>query len=103
MQSFLVLVICSHLLFVDDGKVKYIWFLHGDSDEHEGDNYSINDFLGMTTQRIRFLESDIKTEMMLLPWNNFPRSFFRFVVVKSDHDEGPVKIHLPFKPITFFL
>jgi len=38
--------------------------------------------------------------MMLPPWNNFVWSFLRFVVVRSDHDEGLVRINLPLKPIT---
>jgi hypothetical protein len=33
-------------------------------------------------------DDDIKAEMMSLPWNNFLRSLLRFVVVRSDHDEG---------------
>ncbi|KAF8712945.1 hypothetical protein HU200_028731 [Digitaria exilis] len=39
--------------------------------------------------------------MMLPPWNNFLRSLFYFVVVRSYHDEGLVRINLPMELITF--
>jgi hypothetical protein len=92
-------VIC--LLLSGDGKeVVWIWFLRGDSDEDEGDNYGICNFLSMMTWRIRFSDGDIiKAEMVLLPWNNFLWSFLRFVVVRSNYDEGIVRISLLLKPI----
>ena len=69
-----------------------------DSNEDEGGNYDVSNFLGMTTRRIRFPDGDIKAEMP--PWNNFFWSFLRFVMVRFDHDERPVRISLPLKPIT---
>lgn len=69
--SFFVLVICL-LLSGDGEEIGWIWFLRGDSDEDEDDNYSVCNFLSMTTWRIRFSDGDIiKAEMVLLPWNNF--------------------------------
>jgi hypothetical protein len=62
------------------------------------DNYDVNNFLAMTTWRIRFLDGDIKAEIP--SWNNFLRSLLRFVVVRSNHDERLVRICLPLKPIT---
>lgn len=55
MPSILVLGI-YFLLFLsdDDEEVKWIWFLHDDSDEDDGDNYDVNNFLGMNTWRIWF-------------------------------------------------
>ena len=68
MPSFLVLGICFLLLLSGAGEeVGWIRFLHGDSDEDEGDNYGVSNFLGMTTWRIRFPDGDIKAEMMLPP------------------------------------
>ena len=56
------------LLLPGDGEgVEWIWFLHGDSDEDEGENYGVGNFLGMMTWRLRFLNGDIKAEMMLPP------------------------------------
>jgi hypothetical protein len=101
MPSFLALVICLLLpLFGDGEEVGWIWFLHGNSDEDEGDNYGISNFLGMMKSRFRFLDGDIKAEMLSLPWNNCLQSLLCFVVVRSDHDEGLVRISLPLKPIT---
>lgn len=42
------------------------------------DNYSVSNFLGMTIWRIRFLDSSIKVEMLLLSWDNFLPSFVLF-------------------------
>jgi hypothetical protein len=39
--------------------------------------------------------------MMLPPWNNFLWSFLCFIMVRSNHDEGLVRISLRLKPITF--
>jgi hypothetical protein len=59
--------------------------------EDEGDNV-VNSFLGLTTWRLGFPDSDIKAEMMSPSWNNFLRSLLRFAVIRSDHDEGPGRI-----------
>jgi len=56
--------------------------------EDEGDNYGVNNFLGMTTCIFFFPNDDIKEVMMSPLWNNFLRSLLRFVVVRSSHDEG---------------
>jgi hypothetical protein len=73
---------------------------HDVSDEDERGNYNINNFLGMTIWRIKFSDDDIKAKMMLPPWNNFVWSVLHFDVIRSDHDEGLVRISLPLKPIT---
>jgi hypothetical protein len=41
----------------------------------------------MTTWRLLFSDDGIMVEMMSPPWNNFPRSLLRFVVVRSGYDE----------------
>ena len=66
MPSLLVLKIC--LLLPDDYEgLGWIWFLHSDSVEDEGDNYGVNNFLGMTTWILRFSNDNINVEMMLPP------------------------------------
>jgi len=55
------------LLFSDGEKTGWIRFLHGGSVEDEGDNYDVNNFLGMMTWRLFFLNSVIKAEMMSPP------------------------------------
>jgi hypothetical protein len=60
-QVFLLLGICLILLFIYGEEVEWIWLLHGD----EGDKYDVSNFLGMKTCRIRFMNGDIKAEMML--------------------------------------
>jgi hypothetical protein len=46
----------------------------------------------MSLWRLLFPDGGIKAEMMLPPWNNFLRSLFHFVVVRSGHDERPGRI-----------
>jgi hypothetical protein len=88
MKFFLVLGICLLLLLSCKGEdVGWIWFLHADFDEDEGDNYGVSNFLGMLTWRIRFSDGDVKAEIMLPSWNNFFRSLLHFIVVRSVHDE----------------
>jgi hypothetical protein len=58
-----------------------------------GDNYDVNILTGMTTWRLLFLDGDIKAKMMSPSWNNFLRSLLRFIVVRSDHDEGVGRIN----------
>lgn len=41
---------------------------HGDSDEGDGGNYGVSNFLGFMTWRIRFLDGSIEAWMMLLSW-----------------------------------
>ena len=66
MPSLLVLEICL-LLPDDDEGLGWIWFLRSDSFEDESDNYSVNNFLGMTTWILRFSNDNINVEMMLPP------------------------------------
>ena len=88
MPSFLVLGIYLLLLLPSDGEgVGWIRFLHGGFVEDEGD-ISVNNFIGLTTWRLGFSDGDIKAEMMSPSWNNFLQSLLRFVVVRSDHNEG---------------
>jgi len=56
-----------YLLFSDGEETWWIRFLHDSSVEDEGDNYGVNNFLGMTTWRLFFPNSDIKAEMMSPP------------------------------------
>ena len=57
--------------------------------EDEDDNGVSNfNFLSLTTWRLGFPDGDIKAEMMSPPRNNFLRSLLRFVVVRSEHNEG---------------
>lgn len=72
-----------------------------DSYEDGGDNYGVNNVLGMVTWRIRFPDGNIEAGIMFLLCNNFLLSFFCFVVVRSDHNERLVRINLPHNPITF--
>jgi hypothetical protein len=44
------------------------------------------------TWRLLFPNSDIKAEMVSLPWNNFLRSLLRFIVVRSGYNEGRGRI-----------
>jgi hypothetical protein len=62
--------------------------LHGGSVEDEGDNVGVSIFIDMTTWRLLFPDGGIKAGMMSPSWNNFLRSLLRFIVVRSDHDEG---------------
>ena len=49
----------SFLFLINDGeKVGWIWFLYDDSDEVEGDNYGVSNFLGVKTWRVRFPDGD---------------------------------------------
>jgi len=66
--------------------------------EDEGD-ISVSNFNGLTTWRLGFLDGDIKAEMVSSSWNNFHRFLLRFVVVRSNHDEGLVRINMSLKPI----
>jgi hypothetical protein len=68
--------------------------LYGGSIEDEGDNIGVSIFINMTTWRLLFLDGNIKAEMMSPPWNNFLQSLLRFVVVRSDYDEGLGRIIL---------
>jgi hypothetical protein len=89
MPRFLVLGIYLILLSGDGKGAEWIRFLHDGSIEDEGDN-GVSNFLSLITWRLGFPNSDIKTEMMSPSWNNFLQSFLRFVVIRSDHDEGLV-------------
>ena len=71
MLSFFVLVIYLLLLFSDGEEIGWIRFLYGGSVEDEGDNYGVNNFLGMTTCIFFFPNDDIKEVMMSPLWNNF--------------------------------
>ena len=82
MRSFLVLKIYLILLLGNGEGAGWIRFLHGGSVEDEGDNYSVNNFTGMTTQRPFFPGGDIKA------CYKFLRSPLHFVVVRFGHDEG---------------
>ena len=61
--------------------------LHDGFVEDEGGNFGVTIFIDMTTWRSLFPDGGIKAEMMPPPWNNFLRSFLRFVVVRSGHNE----------------
>jgi len=88
MPSLLVLEIYFLLLLSGDGKgAGWIRLLHGGSVEDEGDT-DVNNFIDLTTWRFDFPGGDIKVEMMPPSWNNFLRSLLRFVVVRSNHNEG---------------
>jgi hypothetical protein len=80
------------LLSGDGEEVWWNRFLHDDAAEHEGDNYGISNFIGITIGRPFFPDGDIKTEMMSPLWNNFLLSLPHFIVVRSGHDEGPGRI-----------
>jgi hypothetical protein len=54
----------------------------------------------MTKRIIRFPDGDIKVGMMLSLRNKFARSLFHFLVIRSNHDKGLVRINLPFKLIS---
>jgi hypothetical protein len=101
MPSFLVLGIWFLLLLSDNGQEEeWFWSLHSSFDEDDDDDGDDgNNFLRMTTSRIRFPTSDIKVRMMLLSWNKYLWSLLHFVVVRSDHNEGLVRINLPLKLI----
>ena len=51
MPGFFVLGIYILLLHGDGEGIGWIWFLHGDSDKDEGDNYDISNIFGMMTSR----------------------------------------------------
>jgi hypothetical protein len=87
MPSFLVLGIYLLLLSSNGERAGWNRFLHGGSVEDEDDNYDVSILTSMIW-RLLFSDDDIKAEMVLPPWNNFLRSLFRFIVVKSGHDEG---------------
>ena len=91
MPSFFVLGIYL-LLSGDSEGVGWIRFLYGSSVEDEGDNYGVNNFLGMTTWILFFPNGDIKVVMLSPLWNNFLQSLLCFVVVRSGHDEELRKI-----------
>jgi hypothetical protein len=69
------------------------FFSHYGSVEDE-DDISVSNFIGLTTWRLGFSDGDIKAEMMSPSWNNFLWSLLRFVVVRSDHNEGLRRINL---------
>jgi hypothetical protein len=52
------------------------------------------------TRRIRFSDTDNKVWMMLLLWNKFLSSILYFVMVRSNYNEGIVRINLSLKPIS---
>jgi hypothetical protein len=52
------------------------------------------------TRRIRFSDTDNKVGMMLLLWNKFLSSILYFVMVRSNYNEGIVRINLSLKPIS---
>jgi hypothetical protein len=52
------------------------------------------------TRRIRFSDTDNKVGMMLLLWNKFVSSILYFVMVRSNYNEGIVRINLSLKPIS---
>ena len=88
MPNLLVLDIYFLLLLSGDGKgAGWIRLLHDGSVEDEGDT-DVNNFINLTTWRFSFLGGDIKVEMMPPSWNNFLRFLLRFVVIRSDHNEG---------------
>jgi hypothetical protein len=90
------------LLFLsNNGKEeRWIWSLHNGFDEDDNGCNNVSNFLCMMTWRIRFLVCDIKAGMMLTSWNKFLRSLLLFLVVRSDHNEGLVRINLPLKSIS---
>jgi hypothetical protein len=90
MPCFVVREICF-LLSGNDEEI-----LYGSFDEGGGGIYDIN-FFRVTTRRISFANNDI--EVRNQGWcpslqNNFLQPFFRFVVVRFNHDEKLVRISL---------
>lgn len=71
----------------------WIWSsIHGDSDEGNGYNYDVDNFISLTTRKNRFLDADVEAGMMLLSWNNFLRPLLHFAVVRSSYDETLLRI-----------
>ena len=94
MPRFVVWEICFLLLLSGNGEeIGWIGSLHGGSDEGGG-IYGVGNFLGATAWRIRFPGGVIEAGMVPSSWNNFLRSLLRFVVVRSNHGEGLVRISL---------
>jgi hypothetical protein len=90
MPSFLILGI--YLLLSGHGeRVGWNRFLYDGSVEDEGDNYGVS-ILTSRTWKLLFSDDDIKTEMVSPPWKNFLRSLLRFIVVRSGHDKGLVRV-----------
>ena len=89
MLKFLVLKFYLFLLLFSGNGEGEGWnrILHGGFVEGEGDNFGVTIFIDMMTWRSLFPDGGIKAEMMSPPWNNFLRSFLRFVVVRSGHNE----------------
>ena len=94
------MVLGNYLLLLSGDGEGWNRLLHGGSVEDEDDNFGVSIFINMMTWRLLFLDGSNKAEIMSPPWNNFLRSLLCFVVVRSDHDEGPVRINLPIKSIT---
>jgi len=84
MPNFLVLGIYFLLFSDDDEMVGWNWFFHGGSVEDADNNYGVGILTDLTTWRLLF---------PMATWNNFLRSFHRFIVVRSGHDEGLRRIN----------
>ena len=101
MPRFMVWEICFLLFLSGNGEeIEWIGSLHSGSDEGGGGIYSVNNFFGATTWRIRFPDAVIEAGMVPPSWNNFLRPLLRFVAVRSDHNEGPERIY---RPVFLFL
>ena len=87
--------ICFLLLLSGNGEeIEWIGSLHSGSNEGGDGIYSVVNFFGATTWRIRFLDAVIEAGMVPPSWNNFLRQHLRFVVVRSNYDERLVRISL---------
>ena len=75
-------------------EIGWLQSLHGGSEEGGGGIYSVGNLLGATTWRIRFPDGVIKAGMVPSSWNNFLRPLLRFVMVRSNHGKGLVRVSL---------
>ena len=104
MPRFVVWEICFLLLLSGNGEeIGWLGSLHSGSDEGGGGIYGVGNFLGATTWNIRFPDGIIEVRMVPSSWNNFLRPLLRFVVIRSNHDEGLVRINLSSKLMSISL
>jgi hypothetical protein len=96
MPCFVVWEICFLILLSGNGdETGRLGSLHGVFNKGGGSSiYDANNFLEMMTWRIRFLGGDTKAEMVSSSWNNFLQPLLCFVMVRSIHGEGLVRINM---------
>lgn len=89
------------LLSVNGDEIGLIGSLHDGF--NGGGIYDASNLLGASAWKFRFPDGDTEAEIVPSSWNDFLRLLFRFVVIRSNHDERLVRLNMFFKVMAISL